>query len=167
MDFNTRLNKVFDRVVKWNSARYPREYDESLTLALLAEEHQELQEAKSEVDKLDALCDLLYVACGALWKSGSDNITKPSYIPKNFNIKSPCTSILTKTVWISIHEMLAMGLYPEDVIAALNVVCDSNDSKIVSFTDKSVKANIDKGESFIPPEPRLTAILEGRVAWKI
>jgi len=42
----------------------------------------------------------------------------------------------------------------------LNAICDANDTKIAIKTDPSVKANIDKGANFIPPEARIKEILD-------
>ncbi len=45
-------------------------------------------------------------------------------------------------------------------LAAFEIVCDSNDSKAIKRTAPDVKANIDKGSSFVPPEARLQALLD-------
>ena len=60
---------IFERVASWNGARYPQVYNWKLQLALLAEEFDELQVAETEVDKLDAACDIMFVALGGLWKA--------------------------------------------------------------------------------------------------
>ena len=43
---------------------------------------------------------------------------------------------------------------------AMHIVCDANDSKAVKKVASDVKANIDKGSSFVPPEARLQALLD-------
>lgn len=58
------------RIVSWNSARYEQEYDHTLTCDLMHEEFQELCASTADVDKLDALVDITYVAIGAMWKLG-------------------------------------------------------------------------------------------------
>jgi predicted HAD superfamily Cof-like phosphohydrolase len=115
------VKRVINRITYWNSLRYKQEYDNRLTYKLLDEEVEELHQAKTDVDKLDALVDILYVAVGGMWK---------------------------------------LGLSPEQIEAAINVVCDSNDSKTAKATASHIKANIDKGEGFIRPEPRLQEILD-------
>jgi len=60
----------FKRIADWNDARYKRVFDKVLTHSLLAEEVLELQEAQHEVDVLDALADITYVAIGAMHKLG-------------------------------------------------------------------------------------------------
>ena len=117
-------NTIIQRVVDWNSARYPQVYNHQLQVSLLTEEVQELAEAQeSPVDTLDALCDITYVAIGAMWK---------------------------------------LGLSPDQIAEALHIVCDSNDSKSLPAhkVDPAVKANKSKGDSFVPPEPALKALLE-------
>jgi len=66
-------------------------------------------------------------------------------------------------VYIAIGAMWKLGLNEEQIIAAIHVVCDSNDSKSVAKTIASVKANVDKGPNFTAPEPRLQEILDERV----
>ena len=111
------------RIADWNAARYDQDYSPNLQVALLAEEVGELASAKTDVDKLDALVDIIYIATGGMWK---------------------------------------LGLSPEQINAAIHVVCDSNDTKPAKKTPAHVKANIDKGNSFVRPEPRLQEILDGR-----
>ena len=63
------MDKVYKRVALWNSRRYDREYNAELARALIKEELQEYTDAKTEVDRLDALCDVTYIALGMHWKS--------------------------------------------------------------------------------------------------
>lgn len=114
---------ISGRIVEWNEARYKQINCKSLTLELLVEEVREFGSAEAEVDELDALIDIIYVATGGMWK---------------------------------------MGLNLSQIIQAIHVVCDSNDSKACKKTESFVKANIDKGKNFIRPEPRLQEILDER-----
>ena len=109
------------RICNWNWHRYNQEYNHKLTFDLLQEEVIELCDAKEDVDRLDALVDIVYIAVGAMWK---------------------------------------LGLSHDDIERAILVVCDSNDTKTVKRTLSHIKANINKGEGFIPPEPRLREILD-------
>ena len=162
------LNNVFNRVAHWNGLRYPRIYNHSLTLDLLREEHQEFLDATEPVDKLDALCDIIYVACGALWKLKVDRLCLLSLAkPNNWidSIETDSDIILLKGLILSTAgRMIDMGLSVEQCNIALNIVCDSNDSKSVRMTAPGVKANIDKGTGFVAPEPRLKELLE-QVSW--
>ncbi len=119
------MNDIIARIVQWNSARYAQEISNELTAELLFEESAEFNDARSgrEVDQLDALCDVVYVAVGAMWK---------------------------------------MGLTTSEIEQAMSVVCDSNDSKSAAKSLSHIKSSIIKGVDFIPPEPRLQEILNGR-----
>lgn len=57
-------------------------------------------------------------------------------------------------------HMAAERKFGVNVYAALEIVCDSNDTKAVKKTAANVKANIDKGATFVAPEPRLQALLD-------
>lgn len=58
------------RICEWNNARYAQEFSKDLAISLLAEELLEFIKAKEEVDKLDALVDMVYIAIGGMWKMG-------------------------------------------------------------------------------------------------
>ncbi len=67
---------ITKRVIKWNSARYEQEHDNQLTEELLRSEVEEFVLASYTgpqgdlIDQIDALCDIVYVALGAMWKLG-------------------------------------------------------------------------------------------------
>lgn len=185
------MHNVYPRVISWNEKRYPQEYSHQLTLALLREEYREWLEALSEVDKLDALCDLLYVSLGAIWKfngtqeqneegesrahSLAHQLVELTNEPNQayfvgyqidvleFEKDYPVLVGLHLIIKFSLLQMLAMGLSYDQCIEAMLVVCDSNDSKSIKKTDPNVKANAgDKGAFFVAPEPRLQQILDKR-----
>lgn len=60
------------RICEWNAKRYKQEYNKELTYSLLKEEVNELADSETDVDTLDALVDIVYVAIGAMWKLGLD-----------------------------------------------------------------------------------------------
>ena len=171
--------QVYQRVSEWNAARYARLYNKELALSLLREEYKEYLEATNPVDRLDALCDMAYVAMGVLWKldvSDEDMQTAGQHsvqvISALLDINELNPVVMTSTyldvleyqkdypplvtmnfiITACFTEIHGMGVDP---IAAMTIVCDSNDSKSVKRVAPHVKANIDKGENFIPPEPRL------------
>lgn len=158
------INKIFNRVAQWNSLRYPRIYNRNLTIDLLREEHQELLDASEPVDKLDALCDIIYVACGALWKLKQgelylSSLSEPETWIEALVFESDIL-LLKGTITSAMGRMSDMGLSGEQCIKALEIVCDSNDSKSFKMTAPGIKANDgDKGENFIAPEPRLLTLL--------
>ena len=67
---------------------------------------------------------------------------------------------LVDIIYVSIGAIWKLGLSAQQINEAILVVCDSNDSKTVVKTPSHIKTNINKGASFIPPEPRLAAILQ-------
>jgi hypothetical protein len=69
---------------------------------------------------------------------------------------------LIDIIYISIGGMWKMGLTKNQIVTAINIVCDSNDTKSISKTASNVKANINKGVNYQPPEPQLEALLDER-----
>lgn len=62
------MKEIIERVIHWNGERYDQEFDHKLTRNLLTEEALEFEESSTDVDRLDALVDLIYVSIGAMWK---------------------------------------------------------------------------------------------------
>lgn len=185
------LNEIYKRVSVWNGRRYDRVHDLSLTCRLLREEKDERFDSDEEVHQLDALCDTIYVALGGIWKADiSDtqmnydlslahtmstdllraNVIKPGFFVSAFidaiehDTEFPVSLGLQCIVNMCLLEMQYMGLNLDQCYRALLVVCDSNDTKSIpkDKVDPSVKANQDKGQLFIAPEPRLQKILDER-----
>jgi hypothetical protein len=181
------LGLIFNRVANWNSKRYDRVYNHELSVDLLKEELQEWFDANSLVDQLDALCDLTYIAMGILWKIDVEdetleynaeeshaqvarllttNTLEPIYLVaaiiaqyENDN-EYPTALAAQMVITLCMTQMSAMGLSPNESLASLIVVCDSNDSKSIKKTEAHIKANDgDKGVYFVPPEPKLLQIL--------
>lgn len=181
------LQTVFARVAAWNAARYEQEYSNTLAVSLLREEYDEWLHSVTAVDKLDALCDITYVALGIVWKANvhpsmfgvafSNSLTTVNMLVDSFELNPayfigslidvleyeadyPVAQSTTNIIALSLAQALSMGLSEEQFIEALLVVCDSNDSKSVKKVASDIKANTgDKGVGFIPPEPRLLEIL--------
>lgn len=181
------MNEVFERVSTWNEKRYAREYHKDLAVSLLREEHTEWLEATTPVDKLDALCDLVYVAMGVMWKLDVPdeviieamhqahvvvanqiecNELWPAYYIStyidvlNYDEDYPAYITAALVITSALIEMTGLGLTRKECKEAMLIVCDSNDSKTIEKVSSEVKANINKGEYFVAPEPRLNALLE-------
>ena len=181
------MNRVLQRVGAWNAARYEQVHSLPLTVSLLREEQREFLEAKTPVDKLDALCDLVYVAIGALWKLGVQTadmntaqvqaievvrnqldcnelwpaMYNSTYIDVlEFDNDYPMAMSLQLIITSSLTQMGGFGLDKEQCVEAMLIVCDANDSKTIKKTDANTKANVDKGPYFKAPEARLQALLE-------
>jgi len=70
---------------------------------------------------------------------------------------------LVDIVYVAVGAMHKMGLDELGIYQAIHAVCDANDSKSVVKTKAHVKANVDKGADFVPPEARLQEILDERL----
>jgi len=169
------MTEITQRIADWNAKRYEREYSHSLTVDLLREEYEEWITAVEDVDKLDALCDLIFVAIGAIWKLGDEPAATevlgppPKYhgyaigmmidILENELDVEPL-GLLAAIADLAVYEMInGLHLDDEQVERAILTVCDSNDTKSIVKTDSNVKANLDKGPYFRPPEAKLQEIL--------
>ena len=183
------MQDIFDSVCKWNAARYEREYNHELSIALLREEHQEYFDSESLVEQLDALADICYVALGVLWKLNLEqetfdfntmeaqkqvakmldtNTVYPIYFigsvidACHYDSDYPAALAMHKIVCLAMTQMSAMGLTPEEQLEALAAVCKSNDSKSIKKVASDVKANDgDKGEFYVSPTVALTKIIKG------
>lgn len=185
---NVNLGTILERVAKWNEARYHRKYSHELSISLLEEELTEYFEAKTSVDQLDALCDLVFVSMGILWKT---NINIKQLDSESARSNSQALALLTGHDFEPIHlvaailirykytngnyavslavqtiitfcltQMHYIGLSTEESLEALLVVCDCNDSKVVEKAEPHIKANgKDKGKDFVAPEYALSIIL--------
>lgn len=178
------------RVAVWNSKRYEQEFDKQLFIELIREEHKEWRDADSEVKKLDALCDTVYVAFGGSWKANlglgeldqamvhASNVLLnlidctelyPAYFISTYmdvfedSEEYPLATTIALVVSSCMAEMSAMGLSRAQALKCLNIVADSNDSKTIDKVAANVKANKNKGPYFVAPEPRLQAVLNERL----
>lgn len=181
---------VLQRVVAWNQKRYEQEFHKELFINMSRSEYKEWLDAKNEVDKLDALCDCIYIALGASWKANIaienmnvalDRATQilsdlidctelwPAYFLGTyldvFETKDdyPLAQTIALIVVTCMTEMRAMGLSQAQCEEALLIVCDSNDTKTIkqlASDEKGFKEG--KGEFFIAPEPKLQLLLDRR-----
>ena len=167
------MSNFNQRVADWNEARFDREYSNEQTVRLLREEYKEYLDAETDVDKLDALCDVIYVCEGAKWKLHHEGdflkraINNPVdsavyFVSDGIELLAdgivPPVECLEYIVVVAYTEMFRMLKSHAACIIALIVVCDSNDSKVVKKIATEAKAG--KGDSFIAPEPRLKELLE-------
>tara|TARA_R110000824_G_C15233132_1_gene679113 strand:- start:29207 stop:29761 length:555 start_codon:yes stop_codon:yes gene_type:complete len=173
---------VFKRVAGWNAKRYDQEYNHELTIKLLKEELSEYVEAGTPVDELDAFCDLTYLAMGGLWKMGVELdalkavralkaveatlhngvILHPMSILSVVLLEShlDAEAAMYKVIGVTQLMMLSMGFNQSQCEGAMHIVCDANDTKPAKKTASDVKANVDKGSSFVAPEPRLQKLID-------
>lgn len=182
------ISELFTRVADWNSKRYAREYNHHLGMSLLTEEMEEYIDAETEVDQLDALGDIVYVAMGILWKLNipaqdlnttaeeasntvialfEANAIDPIYLASGVLLQMtldnefPTSFGAQLLVILCLTQMTGFGLSHEEVLDAMYIICDSNDSKSIKKVASDVKANDgDKGAFFVDPAPRLQALLD-------
>ena len=177
----------YERAANWNKQRYCRVYSNDLTCNMIDEELEEyFDNLENDVEKLDALCDIMFVAFGALWKMGfdyddvqllesdlaihswacPDNRSMPSIVlaisfskAMRFGYIAPkdCLALILALVF---EQAISDGYTHDQFKRALLAVCDSNDTKAVERASFDVKANINKGKNYIPPTAALTLIVE-------
>ncbi len=70
MNHRKQAQEQIDRTIEWNTIRgnTPNTLNWDLEIAMLQEELDELKEAKTDVDRLDALLDLQFVGTGSMGK---------------------------------------------------------------------------------------------------
>lgn len=179
---------LIQRVVWWNMQRYGRQYDRSLTEKLLLEELHELYTAEDWPSILDGVGDITFVSIGAMWKLGieTSDITylfermRPGttlveynrasdnylvFISKKYKLDTMYLlqlKMLSQAMFITGYTMLNRVGMLDKFLDILEIICNSNDTKAVPKRKvaANVKANIDKGENFIPPTEALIKLLE-------
>lgn len=183
------MERIYKRVTNWNAKRYEREYDKPLALELLREEYQEWLDAKTDVERLDALCDIVFVAMGILWKNDADELLQEANTAA-YAYLSPLIDHLecepgffiatllddfeyddmgavtttTQIIVCAMGQMVSMEMSFSQAIEAMLIVCGSNDSKSVDKIATKEKGFTDhKGKYYQPPEPKLKELLNRRM----
>jgi len=183
------FEEVYKRVSDWNAARYDRVYHKELAHDLVLEEFTEWCEARDPIQVVDALCDMMYVSMGIMWKAkvGPSELvsssmlaneiviqvctydSKPGYYIATYLVafkhesNYPATLFANLVIRTCLAEFYGMGWKDEEIVEAMLIVCDSNDSKAVPETKvkANIKANIDKGDTYVSPEARLGELMRG------
>lgn len=177
---------IVEKCINWNSERYNQEFNYELCQKLLLEETSELFQTDNIVDKLDAVGDIAFVAIGVLWKAGlpvkeievifydvsvyyaqgwqAVNSFMQAVIGNyrsfldNSKEYSALSLALTTTFTVGYQYLLEIGMEKE-FYNIVDIICRSNDTKEVKGkTPAHIKANINKGDSYIPPTVELSAL---------
>lgn len=178
---------ITDRCILWNSQRYEQEYDYDLAARLLLEETEELFQANGPISKMDAVGDIIFVAMGVFWKLGlneeqvkivfheADMTTMTiseahdwamrvewkmmDWVDESIKGAYPGITLACNCAFvIALSALRALNLQHK-VYDIVHVICDSNHTKVIKGkTAANVKANIDKGASFVPPDAGLQKI---------
>ena len=65
-------NSFVQGIIDFNKERKLSKYNKEAEIAMLTEELQELKESSTQYESVDALCDIIVLATGALYKLGFD-----------------------------------------------------------------------------------------------
>lgn len=175
--------KQIQLVSDWNSARYEQEYNHKLTVQLFNEEHIEFLKAENLIDRLDGIGDMTFIAIGAMWKMGIDmeHLRIIHTFTSNDNQIFTLNNRLKKVNNIGLEvqkveqlqHMWSRIFYDCNLVFNLNesefamlvhdcleAVIVSNNTKFISKkkTASNKKANLIKGDAFIPPTKDLISI---------
>ena len=141
-----------NRIVDWNKERNNFELDSNLEINMLAEEAKEYFEADNIVDRMDAVCDLIFVAVGTLTKSAN------AYHLAAKEIFSPIDFILSDFVGRVQSEGITGDNFMPMLGDCLDAVISANESK---GTEKDENGKVKKPEGFVPPEETIARIIAG------
>lgn len=174
---------IVDDCIDWNAARYEQVYNKELAYSLLNEELNELRDAQSLVEELDAIGDIVFVAIGVLWKLGcSKEVLNHLFYDKDLRYSNEAE--LEQIIYSFENRLAFKGVEKEGSDKALyaifgpcfnklielnmqeyfywivSAICNSNNTKlVVGKVDPSIKANIDKGPDYISPKKELVIII--------
>ena len=66
---------------------------------------------------------------------------------------------LVDIIYVAIGALWKLGLQPQQIFKAIDIVCISNDTKDIDKPKLGIKANRIKGINYIPPTERLTKLV--------
>ncbi len=178
------IAKFVERAAKWNELRYEQKFDINLTAKLVKEELQEYVDAKDLVEQVDALCDICFIAAGALWKLNAkyDPETFSSvynlYLLADIDIAVNISNIFYTAFNYPGHYIYACTLHQimaasfdmlaykmasqENAIEALFCVANSNDTKSAKIIPINAKYSEEgKGNEYVSPTAALTQLIAG------
>lgn len=182
---------IVKKTIDWNAERFEQRYNYDMAVKLILEESEELFAAQgNEIEIMDAVGDIVFVAIGNFWKMGFTHQQIHAML-YDFNL-AEAPAIADYNWKLQIQEWI-MDHVPEDLPAAYPVVelslnaifmiaipalrgigmqskfydvchaiCDSNNTKAIKKTAHTEKANIDKGTTFIPPTDTLIKLWQER-----
>jgi hypothetical protein len=180
------ITDAYNRAANWNALRYDRVYDRELSRKLAMEEILEYMTAKTPLDTLDACCDIAFVTFGMIWKLNMTEAECEAAIEAahtanlawydtglplfdGMQVALECQSgklhkptelkYAMALVGLAMTGMRELGLTQAQVNEALDIVCDSNDTKTITRLASEDKGTL-KGPCFIGPERGLARILE-------
>ena len=143
--------KQFIAITDWNKQRNNLECVTSLEEAMLYEELREYFDATELVDKLDAVCDYLFVGVGTTVKGA---FCGNSFIPQ---FADDLEVILSDFAGRCAGEGMALEAIGPLISDGLSTVIDANAKKLA---DKLANGKIAKPEGFVGPEGQLQELID-------
>jgi hypothetical protein len=140
-----------NRVVDWNKERNGFELNSDLEVDMLREEVVEYFDAEEYVDRVDAVCDIIFVAIGTISKATY------AFHMASEELLSPVDFVLTDFVGRTQAEGIDLELLVPLISECLSVVIEANEQK---GTEKDENGKVKKPEGFVPPEETIAKIIE-------
>ena len=142
--------EAFSRVVDWNIERNELEFRPTLEEEMLAEELAEYWQAKTLIEKLDAILDFAFVAVGTLVKQSKNNADEiGSGMAANFQIAM--TDFISRCKRDGLTDAAIRELFHRGFV----IVCEANEQK---SAQKKENGKIAKPKDFVGPEQKLTEL---------
>lgn len=178
------LARFTEAAAMWNSLRYKQEFNLELTLALIKEELAEYEKAEDLVEQVDALCDICFIAAGALWKLDSKLDVKTFesfysfYQLQDIHITEAINHIVAVARnfpgryldIVSMHQVLACAFDllsykladKTNAIKALLIISESNSTKSTKTIPTGEKYSSEgKGLEYVAPTAALIQLIAG------
>ncbi len=140
----------FSAIVDWNMDRNELKFDPQLEDDMLAEEFKEYWEAKTLVDKLDAVDDQLFVGVGTVAKASRDH-TPPDDFTESFE------AVLSDFAGRCSAEGIELAYVGELIADGLDIVIKANQQK---SAEKRADGKVKKPDDFVPPEEALQKLID-------
>jgi hypothetical protein len=140
-----------NRIVDWNKKRNGFELNSDLEVNMLREEVTEYFDAAEYVDKVDAVCDVIFVAVGTIAKA-----TYAFHMAAD-GLLSPIDFVLTDFVGRTQEEGISAEQMMPMLSDCLGAVIEANEQK---SAEKDTDGKVKKPEGFVPPEKKIAEIIE-------
>lgn len=178
------LAKFVEAASVWNALRYEQEFDLDLSIEMLKEELEEYLKATVLVEQVDALCDICFIAAGALWKLRAkyNNETFNSFY--NFYMLADIdymdatnnqiqvmrnypgyytTACCLHQILAATFDLLSYKLSSQEAaLDALFCIVESNNTKSVKNIPTGAKYSSEgKGSEYVSPTAALIKLIAG------
>lgn len=160
-----KYDTYVERIIGWNKDRFNQEETKPEELYELAnEELHELHNALTEIEKLDAIGDIAFIVIGAFWRLGYEekvlirlfgsSLALSDYImiaqEIHYERCSKITDYFIQSLAFEAQTELSYLGYDKYFGDLMNIICDSNETKILPLLPGDPQAK-NKGPNYIPP----------------